>query len=225
MKRIATVICALALCLAGYAQEPEKTTIEISPEVKALKVAAQLAKYGYENYSATALIEAARIFSETKVDELEAEKEVGETHEGSITEKDNKVSYDPKQLIADARKYAGKDKTVLALADQVESRIRTSGTRGAVGGPKGMNDRVYGKSSESYKVKFWANELAEVCVSGDGDTDLDLYVYDENGNLIGKDDDYSDECVVRWYPKWTGTFIIKVVNRGALYNNFAIWTN
>ena len=74
-------------------------------------------------------------------------------------------------------------------------------------------------------MKFWASELAEVCVSGDGDTDLDLYVYDANGNLIGSDTDYTDECVVRWVPAWTGTFIVKVVNRGALYNNFAIWTN
>ena len=69
------------------------------------------------------------------------------------------------------------------------------------------------------------NELAEVCVSGDGDTDLDLYVYDSNGNLIGSDADYSDDCVVRWVPAWTGEFTIKVVNRGAVYNNFAIWTN
>ena len=224
MKRIIIALCALVLCVSAYAQD-EKTVIEISPEVKALKVAAQLAKYGYENYAPTALIEAARIFSETKVDELEAEKVEGETHSEQVSDKDNKVSYDPRQLLEDARKYAGKDKTVLAMADQVESGLRKSATRGAVEGPKGMSDRVYGKSTESYKVKFWANELAEVCVSGDGDTDLDLYVYDENGNLIGKDDDYSDECVVRWYPKWTGTFIIKVVNRGALYNNFAIWTN
>ena len=120
--------------------------------------------------------------------------------------------------------FYGNDVFVLALADQVESDMKRA-TRGAVGGPKAMNDRVYGKDTEAYHVKFWANEKAEVCVSGDGDTDLDLYVYDENGNLIGKDDDYSDDCVVRWYPKWTGSFIIKVVNRGAIYNNFTIWTN
>ena len=208
--------------MVSFAQATEKEEVEASPELKALSVASQLAKYGYESNSAVALIEAAKIFSEIRVGELDATKEASVAQ--SVTEKDKKISHDPKQLLADAKKLAGKDDIILALADQVESNMKRA-TRGAVGGPKAMNDRVYGKSTESYKVKFWANEKAEVCVSGDGDTDLDLYVYDENGNLIGKDDDYSDECVVRWYPKWTGTFIIKVVNRGALYNNFTIWTN
>ena len=70
-----------------------------------------------------------------------------------------------------------------------------------------------------------ANELAEVLVSGDGDTDLDLYVYDSNGNLIAKDIDYSDDCYVRWIPAWTGRFIIRIVNRGPVYNRFVILTN
>ena len=222
MKKIFIALCALALSTVAFAQEAKKDEIEASPELKALNMAAQLAKYGYESNSAVALIEAANIFSGIKVGELEAMKEASSAQ--TVEEKDKKISYDPKQLLADAKKLAGKDNVVLALADQVEAKMKRA-TRGAVGGPKAMNDRVYGKDTEAYHVKFWANEKAEVCVSGDGDTDLDLYVYDENGNLIGKDDDYSDDCVVRWYPKWTGSFIIKVVNRGAIYNNFTIWTN
>ena len=70
-----------------------------------------------------------------------------------------------------------------------------------------------------------ANFLAEVVVSGDGDTDLDLYVYDSNGNLIAKDDDYTDGCYVRWRPSWTGRFIIKIVNRGPVYNKYVLMTN
>ena len=62
-------------------------------------------------------------------------------------------------------------------------------------------------------------------MSGDGDTDLDLYVYDSNGNLIVKDNDYTDDCYVRWYRKWTGRFIVKIVNRGPVYNRYVIVTN
>lgn len=224
MKRLLLFVCMLGFSIAALAQEDKlKSDIPSSPEMSALQTAASLAKYGYSNNSASALVEAAKIFAETKTQTLDVVAERGKND--AVSEKDNNVSFDPVQLIADAKKYAGKDKVILSFAKQVEASMGNSATRGAVGGPKGQKDRVYGKDINSYQVKFWANELAEVCVSGDGDTDLDLYVYDSNGNLIGSDTDYTDDCVVRWVPVWTGTFTIKVVNRGALYNNFAIWTN
>ena len=223
MKKFLLIACFCGLSIAAFAQEEKpESNKAASPQMSALQTAAGLAKYGYANYSATALVEAAKIFAETQTQPMEVEAERGKSE--TVTEKDNAVSFDPSQLVADARKFAGKDKVVLAYVNQVEKSLKSGATRGAVG-PKGQRDRVYGKDVNSYKVKFWASELAEVCVSGDGDTDLDLYVFDENGNQIGSDTDYTDECVVRWVPAWTGTFIIKVVNRGALYNNFAIWTN
>ena len=225
MKKLLLILCLCGLSVAAFAQEEKPESDKaVSAEMSALQTAAGLAKYGYANYSASALAEAAKIFSETQTQSLEVEAERGKTE--TVADKDNAVSFDPRQLLEDAKKLAGKDKVVLAYVNQVEKNIGKGGsTRGAVGGPKGQKDRVYGKDVNTYNVKFWANELAEVCVSGDGDTDLDLYVYDANGNLIGSDTDYSDDCVVRWVPAWTGTFIIRVVNRGALYNNFTIWTN
>ena len=224
MKKFLLIACFCGLSIAAFAQEEKpESNKAASPQMSALQTAAGLAKYGYANYSATALVEAAKIFAETQTQPMEVEAERGKSE--TVAEKDNAVSFDPSQLLVDARKFAGKDKVVLAYINQVEKSMRSGSTRGAVGGPKGQRDRVYGKDVNSYQVKFWAGELAEVCVSGDGDTDLDLYVFDENGNQIGSDTDYTDECVVRWVPAWTGTFIIKVVNRGALYNNFAIWTN
>lgn len=222
MKKFFLMVCFCSLTIASFAQGDESNKVA-SPEMSALHTAAGLAKYGYANYSSTALIEAAKIFAEIKPQPLDIETERCRTE--TVADKDNVVSFDPDQLLADAKKFAGKDKVILAYVKQVEKSITTGSTRGAVGGPKGQKDRVYGKDINSYQVKFWASELAEVCVSGDGDTDLDLYVYDANGNLIGSDTDYTDECVVRWVPAWTGIFIIKVVNRGVLYNNYVIWTN
>jgi hypothetical protein len=62
-------------------------------------------------------------------------------------------------------------------------------------------------------------------VKGDGDTRLDLYVYDENGNLITSQVGPGDNCLARWQPKWTGPFTIRVVNRGGIGNRYYIWTN
>ena len=225
MKKTFLIAYLCCITLSVFAQE-EKTVVDqpVSPEMTALQTAANLAKYGYATYSPTALIEAARIFGTTKVQEADFKK-VKES-EATGEEKEQKVSFTPSQLLADAKKYAGKDKTILALVKKTEDELATVvTTRGAVGGPKYSEDKVYAKDYVTYDCKFWANELAEVIVVGDGDNDLDLYVYDEKGNLIASDTDYTDQCICRWVPAWTGTFTIKILNRGAVYSRYAIATN
>ena len=96
---------------------------------------------------------------------------------------------------------------------------------GAVGGPKSRVTAVGAFADDRFEARFAAGELALVLVKGDGGTDLDLYVYDENGNLVASDTDDTDACVVSWVPRWTGRFIIRVVNRGAAPNIYAIQTN
>ena len=225
MKRIIISIMMVTVSImTAFAQEEKpESTKPASEEISALRTAAALAKYGYANYSALALIDAANIFSAIRTQELEAARTSGSN--GTINTKENNVSFDPAQLLADAKSFAGKDKTILALIKKSEQGLYQTISRGAVGGPKGGVYQVRAKDTDVFKIKFWSSELAEVCVSGDGDTDLDLYIYDENGNLIGSDSDYTDDCVVRWVPAWTGTFIIKVVNRGVVYNEYALWTN
>jgi len=82
--------------------------------------------------------------------------------------------------------------------------------------------RVEAYSTDRFQVSFFGDQDAAVIISGDGDTDLDLYVYDENGNLIGSDTDSSDDCVVRFHPRWTGSFRIEVRNLGRVYNQYQI---
>lgn len=86
-------------------------------------------------------------------------------------------------------------------------------------------DYVPAHSTNTYHWTFVGRELEVLAVSGDGDSDLDLYVYDEYGHLVGKDDDDSDDCLVVFTPRWTGTFTIKVVNRGGYGNKYRIGTN
>jgi hypothetical protein len=69
------------------------------------------------------------------------------------------------------------------------------------------------------KATIYVGHLAEVVVIGDGDTDLDLYVYDRAGRLVGYDDDPTDRCYVRFHPSTTGSYTIKVVNRSPYLAN------
>ena len=224
MRRIVLIACLFSLSILAFAQEEKPVSDKkASPELSALQTAAGLARYGYENYSATALIEAAKIIIETPVQELDAKETPDEPQQ--VQEKPTRLRLNPDQLLADAQKYAGKDKVVVSYAKQVEKMVKDGKTRGAVGGPRYGEGRVYGKTYKDYEVKFWASELAEVIVIGDGDNDLDLYIYDQNGNLIASDTDYTDQCVCRWVPAWTGAFRIRIVNRGAIYSDFAIATN
>ena len=152
MKKFFLLACLCSLSLVSFAQEEKpESNRPASPEISALQTAAGLAKYGYTNYSASALVEAAKIFAETKTQPLDVEAEHGRTE--SVTEKSNPVSFEPAQLLADAKKFAGKDKAILAYIKRVEKSIVSGSTRGAVGGPKATKEIVLGKDVDSYKIK------------------------------------------------------------------------
>jgi outer membrane protein assembly factor BamB len=79
------------------------------------------------------------------------------------------------------------------------------------------------------KVVFVANKLAEFVLIGDGDTDIDVYVFDARGNEVAKDEDPaeygSDLCVCRWTPSEEQEYTIRIVNRGKVYNLCQAGTN
>ncbi|MCI0641752.1 MAG: C13 family peptidase [Gemmataceae bacterium] len=54
----------------------------------------------------------------------------------------------------------------------------------------------------------------EFALIGDGSTDVDIEVYDAQGQLVAKDDKFTDLALVRWVPKSTQEFTIKVRNLG-----------
>lgn len=116
---------------------------------------------------------------------------------------------------------------MLALIDAESAKAKGAhnGTLGVTGGPIVHHDSVQAGHFDQYEIAFNGGEVAAVGVDGDDDTDLDLYVYDENGNLVAKDDDLSDHCLVRWVPKWDGKFYIRIYNRGGVYNNYVMATN
>jgi hypothetical protein len=78
------------------------------------------------------------------------------------------------------------------------------------GGPKVV--RPY--SSFSNALKFKGGERALVIASSQAGTDIDLYVYDEAGNLIAWDDAPLDACALEWLAERTATYAVEVRNTG-----------
>ena len=112
-----------------------------------------------------------------------------------------------------------------AIAVIAAAAFSTPATAGAYNGPKRCADRVDANSADYYRIAFVAGKPACVVVKGDGDTDLDLQVFDENGNLVASDTDATDACLVSWTPKWTGNFTVKVINHGCVYSRYVLATN
>lgn len=124
-------------------------------------------------------------------------------------------------LIADARLLARGDATVIALASAVEN----TASKGSVTGPGAYYPRVDARSTTTISERYRGGQLAEAAIYGDGDTDVDLYVYDQNGNLICADTRSSDRGYCRWVPAWTGTYYIQLRNYGGVYNDVQLRVN
>lgn len=227
MKKILFILSMITVAFSGMAQKVEdkpEVKGETSESLAAVKLANQILRYGYENKSTLALLDALQIFSENPTQALNATKDGAAVDESKNEGKKAKVSFDYDSVLADAKAFADGDPNLLALIDNIDAEAKGA-QRGNINGPSRDYAAVNGNSYIDYTASFVANELAEVLVSGDGDTDLDLYVYDSNGNPIASDTDYSDDCYVRWVPAWTGRYTIRIVNRGPVYNRFVILTN
>jgi hypothetical protein len=79
---------------------------------------------------------------------------------------------------------------------------------------------------EAYSTDRWTvwvpSGSSMVVVDGDGDTDLDCFVYDRFGNLLGMDDDSTDYCVVPIYAATSGNVTIRIQNLGRVYNEYRL---
>ena len=65
----------------------------------------------------------------------------------------------------------------------------------------------------------------EVGIAGDGASDLDLFVYDENDHLVCRSTASTDREHCRWWPRWTGPFRIEIQNLGAVADLYRLATN
>jgi len=220
----------LGITISLSAQEMDKKNREKdpSPEITNANLAVELVNYGYAMKSSLSLIEAAKILSEKPLQKLNVEKSEPSTGtDGAKTTKG--FNYNPSNLLTDAKTFANGNKTILALIDEVEKTLKSNETvvnKGRAYGPAYSERKVYASSSYVDYILFKGNELAEVLIVGDGDNDLDLYVYNENGELVGSDTDYSDRCYVSFYPYYTKSYKIVVKNRGtSVYSNYVLMSN
>jgi hypothetical protein len=199
--------------------------------VALLRQAGDLVHYARENESPVAMLAAVEILERVQVKEAsdktkpEAQPSDEKVKEGTKGHTEA-ATLDPQKLLSEAKPWAQQNPHVLALIDAEAAKSHgATSTLGAYNGAIIHYDRVLAGYRDTWKIVFRAGEIARVAVVGDGDTGLDLYVFDANGNLITKDDDSTANAVVAFTPYITSEFRIVVVNRGGVYNNYMLATN
>ncbi len=120
-----------------------------------------------------------------------------------------------------ARDLAGGDPTLGALV--ADAMAETS--RGSLCCSMMVESRLPAGLQEYWEIKFLGNNLAEVSVIGDGSSNLDVLITDENGNIICYDVSSSDQVYCDWVPKWDGYFYVTVENTGNSRNTYYLLTN
>jgi hypothetical protein len=72
------------------------------------------------------------------------------------------------------------------------------------------------------ETAFKGNQRSVVIASGNGSSMITLYVYDQHGNCVAKDDTchprVRDDVAVEWFPPTTAPYVVELRNVGGLPN-------
>ena len=209
--------------LAAQAAPPEQPDTLLARQIRALEditLAHRLAVYGERARKPLPLITAAEILLANPGRPLESAD--------PDTIAAGAVLPEPARLLATARTLAAGDTNLLALIRPLEraaAQVARGGPRGSARGPRQLYGRVGAAEKREHTVEFRGREPAVVYVSGDGDSDLDVFVYDAAGQLVASAVGPRDECVVRWTPERLGVFRVEVRNVGRAPNWYWMATN
>ncbi|MEO1091711.1 MAG: hypothetical protein AAFX81_13830 [Pseudomonadota bacterium] len=229
--QLLTTTAALLLLLAGGAAGTARAQdTNVDPEAKTertavddLALADQLYLMGLEAEDPVLLIAAARIYAATPAEERDYEAvDDDESDAPQPAERADRPSLEA--ALEAARTHADDQPDLVAVIDEMESVA----PRGRVRGPGTASGRVGAGRQVTYygdTTRFRGGEPATITIQGYGVSDLDLFVFDENGNEICRSVRGSDRERCDWYPRWTGPFRVEVRNYGNRAADFILRTN
>lgn len=67
--------------------------------------------------------------------------------------------------------------------------------------------------AETRRIKLEAGRKADIWVSSEKDSDIDLFVYDESGRKVAADEAMSKDCHVSFTPNQTQVYKVELQNR------------
>ena len=198
----------------------DKGEVAAEENIAYLMVSSELARIAEDSRDAILMLAAARLEAMAVSEEETRSK----TSEGGTDGAEAEAKPEEADLYALAEEFAGTNEQLHAVIEDSRSSSMAA-SRGRAGGPGNTSSSVLAYDTDVYQVEFRGGRLAEVFVSGDGDTDLDLRVYDEFGSRVCQDLSWDDQEYCSWSPRWTGPFRVEIENLGGVYNVYTLLTN
>jgi hypothetical protein len=191
---------------------------ETDEPIARLQMVSDLLAFGRDSKDPLVLIVAARIMKALGGTEIDLKPE-GRAATESAQKSGQPASAD--SILVEARDLAKGEKITNLLIDETAAM----GVAAGDGQPKTHQATVQPGATNVYSVVFSGGQLAEAGIAGDGSSDLDLLIYDDNDHLVCRSTGSSDREYCRWWPRWTGTFRIEIQNLGTVANLYRVATN
>jgi hypothetical protein len=199
-----------------------------STGVSTFNAAMEIAEAGRLQKDPLMLVAAARVVLSVGATPGKDESKSGVTNKSkptaaAATDKKADVAPTPvaDRLLAEATDLARDNQVALLLIRETQ----VAAGRGTTGGPHSHETRLLGRSYVEHSERFVRGQLAEAVLAGDGDTDVDIAIFDERGNRICSSTRSGDREYCSWTPAWTGNFTVRVTNYGSVYNDVAVLIN
>ena len=229
-KGMLVLVILFSLSLSLFADTDTKEMANPSKELETLELAAKMSDYGYQRRDPILIAKAALMMAQVGPRKIEAEVVELGGDKAAAVEVPALPSpiMDVATMLKDAGEMASKDAAVLALVNDYSAKVKTlqgTQTKGAYWGPYSGVGIVSGYSSYPWRIDFEGNIWSEVRVIGNGNTDLDLFVFSGNGSLIASDTGWGDNCCTQFIPFGNQTITVVVKNKGPIPNSYRIFTD
>ena len=216
---ILVLLAALSPAMAQDQPPPNLATFgRGSPGgVARMVLAHQLYSLGTANKDPLTVLNAARLAtSVTLTDTARPHETAGDAAKTTAA---NPIT--PAEMFAKATTLAAENEALLDLIDASRREASFTPLTNVVS----SKSSFAGEETDTWPVAFFGASLAEVAILGDGTSNLDLKISDENGNPVCQDIGPSDTAYCSFFPAQNGTFLITVSNAGPASNSYLLLTN
>jgi hypothetical protein len=225
LKSVSVAALCLSVALPALAEDKKQNvmvgTSGTPGAVSQMELAQQLYAVGVANSDALTVLTAAKLAAGVELKDTDRKKETKGDAPAEDAEGSADAPVDAAAMLAKAKELAGEDETLVGLVEDAEAE----GSRGRIGGASSTLSRLPAGMTDVWEIPFYGESYAEIGVLGDGDSNLDVLITDENGNTVCYDVSWSDKVYCDFTPAWNGYFYVTVQNTGSVRNSYYLMTN